>query len=104
MNDKRNKNKKDQLSELSFKFLKMESIKFKDLTAKLDKEEGFKPNTMLYYQDDCGEYHRANVTGCREDVSIDSSFTFFGFDSADPEVSTSVFYKDTYGESWFVVV
>ena len=49
-------------------------------------------------------YHRAAIITGRQDLTIDSNFSFFGFTSEDRNVEETTFYKDTYRSNWFVVL
>ena len=100
-----NKSKTEQLSEISFKYLKNKALSWEQFrSGLLENEESYPKNTALYYKAADNTFHRSFITGGRRDEALDGNFTFLGFTSVHGEIDGISFLKDSYGESWFVVV
>jgi len=99
------KSKSEQLSEISFQFLQNDSLHLDALT-RLVKEDSIPAGSILYYRDDEGTFGHGTISikgDNRIDLSKDSSFVFFGFDSENDKIRQTVFYAETCGTNWFVV-
>ena len=100
-----NKSKSEQLSEISFQFLQNDSLNLESLSGLVEKDV-LPEGAILYYKDEEGSFGHGTIKtkgSNRKDLSKDSSFAFFGFDSDNDRIRQTVFYADTCGTSWFVV-